>query len=113
MRVIIVDDSAQMRHLLRGILDGTAEVACECSDGDEAVEAYAKYRPDWVLMDIKMKRVDGFQATREILSSFPDARIIMITQYDDARLKEKASLAGAQEFVLKENLVEIGSVLLR
>ena len=64
-------------------------------------------------MDIKMKHVDGFAATEAIRSSFPDAKVIMITQYDDQKLEAKARRAGAIEFVLKEHLSEIDRIIHR
>lgn len=111
MTVMIVDDNALMRSAMRRLLDRTVDAFCECSDGSEALSTYAKFHPDWVLMDIKMNRMDGFQATKEILSSFPDAKIIMVTQYDEPVLHEKAMRGGVKEFVLKENLSEIENII--
>jgi CheY-like chemotaxis protein len=111
MTIMIVDDSKPVRDIIRSLLLPTADSFCECSDGDEAFEVYARVRPDWVLMDIQMKRMDGFRATREILSSFPDAKIIMVTQYDDPGVCEKAKQAGVREFVLKDNLCDIERII--
>ncbi len=108
---MIVDDNAAMRLTIRRMLSGEGIAICECSDGAEAVERFPKLRPDWVLMDIKMKQVDGFQASKEILSEFPDAKIIMITQYDDPKLEEKAHAAGVMNFVLKEHLFDIEQII--
>jgi len=93
------------------MLSGEGIAISECSNGAEAVAAYPKLHPDWVLMDIKMQGMDGFQAMDEILTEFPDARIIMITQYDDPKLAEKAHSAGAIEFVLKEKLMDIERII--
>jgi len=112
MKVMIVDDSAAIRRMIRSMLLTTVDSICECSDGSEALESYEHFHPDWVLMDIKMKEMDGFQATEAILSEFPDARIIMITQYNDPKLEEKAKRIGACEFVLKERLVDIEGIIL-
>ncbi|MBI5022443.1 MAG: response regulator transcription factor [Ignavibacteriales bacterium] len=111
MKVMIVDDNASIRDMIRSILSTTADNVYECSDGNEALKSYQQFHPDWVLMDIKMKMMDGFEATQEILSEFPNAKIIMITQYDDPKLEEKARRIGAVEFVLKEKLVDIERII--
>lgn len=111
MTVMIVDDSASIREILRSMLSQTADSFCECTDGSEALEAYRKFRPDWVLMDIKMKHTDGFHATQEILAAFPDARVIMVTQYDDPKLQQMARRVGAIECILKERLIDIERII--
>ena len=111
MKIMIVDDSASIRAMIRGILSDSVESFCECSDVSEALAKYSKFHPDWVLMDIKMKKTDGFEATKQILSSFPDAKVIMVTQYNEPQLHEKAIYAGAKAFVLKENLLDIEGII--
>jgi len=111
MKIMIVDDNASVRALIRAILSDSAERFYECSDGSEALATFTKFRPDWVLMDIKMKNTDGFEATKQILSSYPDAKVIMVTQYDEPKLHEKAIHIGAKEFVLKENLRDIVRII--
>ena len=111
MTVMIVDDSSPVRDLLRSMLSCAAEITCECSDGSEALDAYTRFRPDWVVMDIKMEHVDGFQATQEILSFDPNARIIMITQFNDPSLEKKALRAGAVECVRKESLGRVEEII--
>ena len=113
MKILTVDDNESVRTMIRSLLSGSVDTFCECDDGAEAVTAYTKFRPDWVLMDIRMKQVDGFQATREILSEFPEAKIIMITQYNDPKLREKAKHVGAIDFVLKEHLLDIEQIIHR
>ncbi len=84
MTVLIVEDNAEMRRLLKGVVRQWAETAYECEDGDEALAAYAAHRPDWVLMDIEMKRMDGIAATQQILTADPAAKVIIVTHYDHA-----------------------------
>ncbi|MCI0487594.1 MAG: response regulator, partial [Blastocatellia bacterium] len=69
--------------------------------------------PDWVLMDIMMERVDGITATREIRRAFPDARIVIVTNFDDAKFRDAAREAGAGYYVPKENLMAVRAVLLQ
>jgi CheY-like chemotaxis protein len=111
MNLLIVEDNEQMRRMLVKLLGGLAEQTHECADGVEALPAYAMHRPDWVLMDVRMKEMDGISATRQIKASYPDANIMIVTDYDDADLREAARSAGACEYVTKENLLEIRRIL--
>jgi len=111
MTVLIVEDNAEMRRLLKSFVRPLAETAYECDDGAEAETLYAELQPDWVLMDIEMPRVDGIAATRRIKAAFPAARIVIVTNYDEADLRAEALAAGACGYVLKENLVELRRLL--
>lgn len=111
MKLLIVDDNPKIRFLLRNLCEHLFEDIYECEDGDEAIKFCRIEKPEWVLMDIKMKRVDGFIATREIKKSVPDTRIIMISQYKDHNFIEEAYRSGAVNFINKENLVNIESII--
>ena len=111
MTVLIVEDNAEMRRLLKGVVRQWAETAYECEDGDEALAAYAAHRPDWVLMDIEMKRMDGIAATQQILTADPAAKVIIVTHYDHAEWRAAAQTSGACGYVLKENLLELNTLL--
>jgi len=108
---MIVDDNEQIRKVIRSVLEDSVESFLECADGDDALRAYEEFRPDWVLMDIGMKRVNGITATTLIRGSHPDANIIIVTEYDDTLLKEAARKAGATNYVLKENLSQIQKMI--
>jgi len=111
MTILIVEDNEPMRELLKKLVRDLAEDLAECDDGAHALGAYQRRHPDWVLMDIKMKGMDGLAATRQIKAAFPEARIIMVTGHDDARLREAAQSAGACGYVHKENLLELRKIL--
>jgi len=111
LSVMIVDDNPDMRRLIKSIISDIASSVVECADGSQAIQAYAEHRPDWVLMDIEMKPVDGISATREIKSAFPAARILIVTEYNDPDWREEARLAGAAGYVLKDNLAEVRRIL--
>jgi CheY-like chemotaxis protein len=104
MKVLIVDDNPQMREMIRRFLPVSAEEIRECPDGAFALAAYTDFLPDYVLMDWQMNVMDGLTATREILKNFPEAKILMVTQYDDAELQEAAGKAGASGFILKDDI---------
>lgn len=112
MKVMIVDDNAKMRGLVRSLLEPVASDFVECADGDEAVAAYPAEKPDWTVMDVTMARMDGIQATRLIRGRFPDSRIIIITQHANPGLRTCAKEAGAQAFVMKEDLIGLPDVIL-
>jgi DNA-binding NarL/FixJ family response regulator len=111
MTVLIVDDSSQVRALIRTVLTGLVDDVLECADGDEAVGAYGARRPDWVLMDVRMARMGGLEATRRILAADPTARVVIVTDYDDAHWRTAAIEAGACGYVLKDNLLDVRRLL--
>ncbi len=107
MSILIVDDSAPMRRMIRSFVKDLAAEIQECGDGAEVLPVYAAQRPDWVLMDITMKQTDGLTATRQLLAQWPLAHVVIVTNYDDDMLREQARQAGAQGYILKENLLEV------
>ena len=111
MKILIVDDNAGMRHLLRRAIRETASAVWECSDGADALAAYAERQPDVVLMDIRMPRMDGLAAARQIRQFDPSARVVMVTDYDDEDLRAAARDAGACGYALKENLTDLVRVV--
>lgn len=111
MRLLIVEDNAEMRRLIISIVRDIADEIDECDDGAEAAAHYAEFLPDLVLMDIKMARVDGITASKEIVGEFPDANICIVTDYTDEKTKQAAFQAGVSHYVSKENLYEIRSLI--
>jgi len=109
--ILIVEDNSQMRRTLKALLSDLALVCYECSDGRAALAAYQQYRPDWVLMDLKLAGTDGLAVTAALRAADPAARILIVTSYDDPALREAAREAGACGFVSKENLLELRSLL--
>lgn len=112
MKILLVDDSAQMRRMLRELLaDFTAQLE-ECVDGAEAAAAYAEHQPDLVLMDILMPKVDGITAMRQILQANPTARVVILTNLDHEDFRRTALNAGACGYVLKDDLLNLRQRLL-
>lgn len=110
-KILIVDDHAEMRRMTKYFLRDLPFDFEECDDGADALDYYEKTRPKWVLMDWEMKRMNGLEATRRIIEKYPQARILMLTQYDDEQLKAAAHKAGARGFILKENLLDLRQLL--
>jgi len=111
LKILIVDDNADMRRLIKTIVRKMSATVFECEDGDEVSEAFDKYHPDWILMDVEMKRMDGLEATRQILANFPGVRILLVTQYNTKELREAAQTAGVCGYLLKENLMDLRRLL--
>jgi two-component system response regulator DesR len=110
--LLIVDDDARVRELLRLLVADIAHTVHECEDGGRALAAYESCRPDWVLMDIEMPGGDGLLATRRIRAADPDANVLIVTSHDDPALREAAADAGARGLVLKDDLLAIRGRLL-
>ena len=108
---MIVDDHAEVRRLLRSMLDELASEFTECADGAQAVAEFARQRPDWTIMDIAMEGMNGLEATRRIQKQFADSKIVMLTQHDTPQVRAAALEAGAWAFVSKDNLDQLGTIL--
>jgi DNA-binding NarL/FixJ family response regulator len=103
--VLVVDDQSMVRAGFRMLLGGEEDidVVAEASNGREAVDKAARFKPAVVLMDIRMPELDGLQATREILAANPEARILILTTFDLDEYIYEALRAGASGFVLKDD----------
>lgn len=104
VRVLLVDDQPLVRAGLQRIFELTPEVDVvgECRDGDEVGDAVEEHRPDVVLMDVRMKRMDGAEATR-LLTERPEAPpVLVLTTFDDDETVAAALSAGASGFILKD-----------
>jgi DNA-binding NarL/FixJ family response regulator len=108
VRVLIVDDDALMRAGLRGVLssDPAIELVGEASDGRQAVHRTRQLRPDIVLMDVRMPDLDGISATRQLLATFPEARVVILTTFEQDDYIFGALSAGASGFLLKRTRPE-------
>lgn len=106
IRVLIADDSAAFRSALAAFLERLpqVEVIGAAEDGVQALALVASLRPDLVLMDVKMPRLNGLQATRKIRAEFPNVHVIMITLNDSEKLKAASATSGADWFILKRCL---------
>jgi DNA-binding NarL/FixJ family response regulator len=111
MDLLVVEESEAMWRLIRKVICAPSWRCHECSDGSQALTAYARHRPDWVLLDVEMKAADGIAIAAQICAAFPGAKIVILTSYDDADLRQAAREAGACGYVLKENLFEVRRLL--
>ena len=108
IRVLIADDQPVVRDglaMLLGLLDDV-EIVATAADGIEAVERARAERPDIVLMDLRMPRLEGAEATRQILASLPETRVLVLTTYADDEFLFPALQAGARGYLTKDATAE-------
>lgn len=104
LSVVVVDDQAMIRTGFRMILDAEADIAVvgEAADGLEALEVVTRHRPEVVLMDVRMNRMDGIEATRRLVSAPDPPRVLILTTFDLDEHVHDALRAGASGFLLKD-----------
>jgi DNA-binding NarL/FixJ family response regulator len=104
IRLLIAEDQAMTRKAFAALLalEPDLEVVATAADGAEAVRAARAFKPDVVLMDIKMPRMDGIAATRALMAENPQARVIVLTTFETDDLVFEAILAGARAYLLKD-----------
>jgi len=112
IKVVVADDHEVVRSGLANLLKGSdIEIVDEAADGDEAVEKTMKHHPDVVLMDIRMPNRDGLSALEVIRGKLPEARVVMLSTYDNPTYVARSVALGATDFVLKgstrQELVEV------
>lgn len=108
MKVIIVDDDFLVVDALKTIVEASGiQVAATGQDGQDAIRLAREFRPDVILMDIRMQSMNGLEATRSILSEDPAARILLITTFQDEEYIAGALSLGCKGYILKSNIAGI------
>ena len=108
VRVLVVDDDKLMRAGLRAVFssDDQIEVVGEAGDGRAAIDSARRLTPDVILMDVRMPEMDGITATREVLQITPEARVVIVTTFEEDDYVFGALAAGASGFLLKRTSPE-------
>src|SRR5580658_397574 len=106
MRVLIADDHEVVRKGVRSLLrtQQNIDICGEAVDGRDAVEKTKLLQPDLVLMDISMPNLNGFEATREILSAIPQTQVVILSEHETAQMVQQALYAGAHGYVVKSSI---------
>jgi len=110
VRILIADDHPLVRSGMRALLTATEdlEVVGEAATGEEAISLAAALQPDVIVMDLRMPGINGIEATRRIMQSYPHMRILVVTLFEDDDSVFAALRAGARGYILKEaNEVEV------
>ena len=114
MTVMIIEDHVKMRTLITKVLESELpelQTIILCDSGKKAIELYHKNNPNWVVMDIDIKNIDGLAATQRIIEIDPTAKIIILSQYDDPEYQQMAIELGAVDYVNKENLNHVTKLM--
>lgn len=113
MNIVVIDDDKLVALSLKTILEskGNITVAAMGADGKEAIELYRSLHPDVMLMDIRMEGMTGIESGEQILSEFPDARILYLTTFSDDEYIIKALNMGAKGYILKQDFDGIAPAL--
>jgi len=110
---MIVDDHANSRELIRSFLTIPGMTFQECATGQQAIACARDFKPHWITMDIKMPGMDGFEAIKGIKEVHPEARVIIVTSFNEPQFRDRAHTEGAVGFILKENLLALRLLLER
>src|SRR3954468_359527 len=103
MRILVVDDHQVVRAGVRALLEADPDIEV-CGEGIDGLDAIGKVRellPDAVVMDVSMPNLSGIEATRELVSLYPQIRVVMLSQHDFPHIMEQALNAGACAYVVK------------
>ncbi len=101
-RILLVDDSSFVRKMMRRMLEPQGfQVAGEAGNGEEGVNLYKQLKPDVVIMDMTMPVKGGLEASKEILSEFPRARIVLLTAMERTNIVEEAKAIGIKHHLRK------------
>lgn len=98
---LIVDDAAIMRTRLRAILENEFEIVAEASNGIQAQDLYSRLRPDFLTLDISMPEMNGLDALKNLITAYPEAKIIIVSAVGQKQIVFEALSMGAKDFIVK------------
>lgn len=109
MKIVIVDDDILVAKALKTIIEASGEISVVATgnDGCEGIALYKQYKPDILLMDIRMQKMTGIEAAEKILSEYHDAKILFLTTFSDDEYITKSLQIGVKGYILKQNYDKI------
>jgi len=110
-KLLIVDDQANARELIRSFLTLPGMSFQECASGHDAIACARDFKPHWITVDVKMPGLNGFETIKGIKEVHPEARVIIVTSFNEPHFRDLARSAGAVGFILKENLLALRVLL--
>ena len=111
MRIMIVDDNDLMLKEISKSVALKTDTVMECKNGESAVLSCSDFNPDWILMDIRMEKMNGILAAEKIKAVMPDVNIAFVTSYDNYSYRQAAKSLGIEHYFMKTNLLGIRKVL--
>jgi CheY-like chemotaxis protein len=111
MKLMIVDDHASAREMIRKFLTLPGITFCECASGDEALLRARDFQPDWITVDVNMPGLNGFQSAEALRLEHPSARVIIVTGYNEPHFRKLSKSVGAVGLICKENLMSLQLML--
>ncbi len=108
---MIVEDNLNFREMVKNLFQESFSDIYETSSGSEAVEKYKTNLPDLVFMDVNIEGLDGIKTTKKILIEYPQAKIVMVSQYDNLKITKAAIDAGAIDYITKDNLSKLFEIV--
>jgi len=101
MKILVVDDEVEVANFLCVFLKRLGLNSEKANSGKEGLEAFNRYKPEWVFLDIKMPDMDGLELLKKIKEIDADIKVIMITGKDDEVIQNEARLLGASDYIVK------------
>ena len=111
MKLMIVDDHAGIRKKICELLGRPNVEMRECASGEDAIDATAEFKPDWIIMDVNLPGVNGFEAAAMIREAVPCMQVVFISAEDRNYLREEAQNRHAAQFLSKNHLAQLPRVL--
>jgi len=111
MKLMIVDDHAETREMIRKFLSLPGITFCECGSGEEALCSAREFQPDWITLDVNMPGLSGFQAAVALRAQNPSARVVIVTGYNEPQFRRLSNAVGAVGLICKENLMTLHTLL--
>lgn len=106
MTFLIIENSLPMRRVIRSFISDFNADICECLDAAEALNLY-HLTPQWVLLNLEIKNTDGITDILQLKKKWSKAKIVAVSEFDEIELREAAFAAGACEYIIKENLIDL------
>ncbi|MHB9057099.1 MAG: response regulator [Paludibacteraceae bacterium] len=111
MKFLILVENPGFRKFIKKIITANNDECIQTENSTHLKSALKKYQPDWIVIDINLKKENAFQVAGEIRHEYPAVKIALLSDFDDARLRIKAKEAGAVAFISKGNLTEFYKII--
>ena len=111
MKFLILVENPGFRKFIKKLITTNNDECIQAENSSHLKSTLKKYQPDWIVIDINLKKENVLQVVGEIRHEYPAIKIALLSDFDDVRLRKKAKEAGATVFISKENLTEFYKIL--